>query len=218
MESLADIQALAHRVAWDLMDEAQRDDLMEKVVVPRWGDITSDGVVLKGTAWAKIIGTTVNVIEGRFYRLSRSEGESKPLSSGPTTDQKGSIRSARSAMRKHPDLAKQLVADPEIAELVADALRAVPRAPQPAQDPQKTQPPMTALTLTGDLVEAHVAIRRFVQHLSSWEGRLGLEAKEVCEKGLAECEAALGWARTLVDENAPMTDEALHQWLSEAES
>lgn len=54
-ESYADIQELAQQVSWMLMDEDQRDEFMEKVVVPRWGKTTSDGVVMKATAWAKMV-------------------------------------------------------------------------------------------------------------------------------------------------------------------
>lgn len=123
-ESLADIEALAHRVTWELMDEAQRDEFMTKIVVPRWGKTTSDGVVLKGTAWANLIGTSEPTVRNRYLRLTRrSETDSgRSPADAPTESQKGNMRGARSAMRAHPELVKELLADAGTRDTIVNAV------------------------------------------------------------------------------------------------
>lgn len=78
-ETFADVTALIPRYSWEIMDEEQRDELMAKVVLPRYMKTTSDGVQLGPTAWAEMVGATARAIESRVYRLrqqaSRNEGE-----------------------------------------------------------------------------------------------------------------------------------------------
>lgn len=75
----------------------------------------------------------------------------------------------------------------------------------------------TVLDVVGTLTAARGSIRDFVTRLNAFEGRLGLDAQETVELGLRDIELAVGWARTLISENAPITDEALHQWLTESD-
>lgn len=53
---------------------------------------------------------------------ARSATDSAAPISEPTEAQKGGIRGAKSAIRKHPEMAKDLVADPDVAQAVAQAL------------------------------------------------------------------------------------------------
>jgi hypothetical protein len=133
-ESFADIEALAQRVSWELMDEDQRDAFMTKVVVPRWGKTTSDGVVLKATAWARMVGATVDTIDGRYKRLRRSEAQKDRSHLAPTPNDQAHVRSAKSAIKKHPELAEKLVNDPDVRALVAEHLPAAAIAQRVAED------------------------------------------------------------------------------------
>ena len=122
-ETYDDVRGLLQTASWEVMDEDQRDDVIAKIVVPRWGKTTADGVVLKGTAWGKLLGTTMSVIEARVRRLRASDqGKSASASNGPQPNQRASIRSAKASIKKHPELAKSLLADPEVAAAVGGAL------------------------------------------------------------------------------------------------
>jgi len=122
-ETLDQVKKKLQRCSWDVMDEEQRDRLIKDVIVPRWGATTRDGHVLKATLWAEILGTTERTIRGRYERLKR---RSEPISERPSTEpsqfQKDDIRGARSAIRNHPELAAELLKDPEIAATIRDAI------------------------------------------------------------------------------------------------
>lgn len=136
-ETYEEVRELLQTASWELMDEEQRDDLMLRVVKPRWGKTTADGFVLKATAWAKLLGTTEETIRGRYRRLDQEEPAS---STAPAPNQRASIRSARAAIRAHPELAADLLGDPDVAEAVEDAaltLRVASRAVHgPGPDPE----------------------------------------------------------------------------------
>jgi hypothetical protein len=143
-ETYEEVRELLQTASWELMDEEQRDDLMVRVVVPRWGKVTQDGVALKGTAWAKLLGTTEVIVKNRYYRLQeRLQGADQDEAERalPTETHKKAIRGARSAIRKHPELAADLLGDPDVAEAIDDAsttLRVAANAVHgPAPDPEK---------------------------------------------------------------------------------
>jgi hypothetical protein len=140
-ETYEEVREKLQAASWEIMDEEQRDEVMEKVVEPRWGKTTHDGIVLKGTAWAKLLGTTEATIRNRHARLqARDQGE--PASaSAPAPNQRASIRSARAAIKAHPELAADLLGDPDVAEAIDDAsitLRVAANAVHgPAPDPRQ---------------------------------------------------------------------------------
>lgn len=122
-ETAGQVAAEIPRFSWLLMDEEQRDDLMENVVLPRYMKTTVDGVQLGPTWWAEAVGATMSAIENRVRRLRKAQDSEGVESSrsGPTSTQRASVRSARSAIRKHPELARELLADEEVASsVVAD--------------------------------------------------------------------------------------------------
>jgi len=112
METAAEIEAL-------LISSIEA--LFSEVIFPNYGKVTSDGVKLGPTWWtqkleAQGIVMAVHAIESRVSRWrkrTRSETESD-LTSSPTDNQAASIRSAKSALRQHPELAGAFVEDPEI--------------------------------------------------------------------------------------------------------
>lgn len=124
-QTLAEIGEEVSRQSWVLLDEDERDDLMRNVIVPRWGETTADGVVLKATAWARMLGATEPAIKNRYQRLTRSEAESTSDDTGspsePTESQEGQIRGAKAAIRRHPELAEELVKDPEVERALRQA-------------------------------------------------------------------------------------------------
>jgi hypothetical protein len=127
-ETYEEVRELLQTVSWEIMDEEQRDDVMRKVVVPRWGATTADGVELKGTAWARMLGTTEPTVRKRVVRI-RAADQGKPAQADePTESQKSQIRGAKAALRQHPELAKQLLGDPDVTDAVEQAVASDPAA------------------------------------------------------------------------------------------
>lgn len=120
-ETAAEVAAEIPRYSWELMDEDQRDDLMKKVVLPRHGKVTSDGVTLTYNWWADTLGTTYSTVEQRIKRLRAKKSDNGGSSQAkPTRSQKSQIRGARWAIREHPELAGEVLMDPEVREAVTD--------------------------------------------------------------------------------------------------
>jgi hypothetical protein len=119
-ETLADVTALIPRYSWEIMDEAQRDDLMVKVVVPRWNKRTSDGVKLGPSTWAKILGGGADAIRMREHRLRKaSEKRTRSEPEWKTIDRRAMKRQLRET---DPDeLAELFRSDQKIATNVAKA-------------------------------------------------------------------------------------------------
>jgi hypothetical protein len=121
-ETYEDVRGLLQTASWEVMEEDQRDDVIAKVVLPRWGKVTKDGVVLKGTAWAKLLGTTEATIRNRVARLQAADQGKSASASGPQPNQRASIRSAKASIKKHPELAKGLLNDPDVKKATTQAL------------------------------------------------------------------------------------------------
>lgn len=119
-ETLAQVKELLQIQSWNLMDEDQRDALMQNVIVPRWGMTTADGHELKGTLWGKLTGATAKAIENRYYRLTApgQTASDQGECNGPgalTENQKNAVRKA-----------KQVLSDPVLSEHVVETLAADP--------------------------------------------------------------------------------------------
>ena len=121
-ETYDDVRGLLQTASWEVMDEDQRDDVIAKIVVPRWGEVTADGVKLKATAWGKLLGTKATIIDDRVRRLRASDQGQSVRSQGPQPNQRASIRSARASIKKHPELAKSLLSDPVVTQAATQAL------------------------------------------------------------------------------------------------
>jgi hypothetical protein len=100
-----DVAALIPRYSWEIMDEQQKDDLMAKVVLPRYMETTSDGVQLGPKAWAKLLGTTASAITNRVYRLNQAES---PIALAHWTEGAREQRNARAVLREVPEIVAHL--------------------------------------------------------------------------------------------------------------
>jgi hypothetical protein len=72
-ETAADVLALIPQYSWEIMDESQRDDLMTKVVLPRYMKRTHDGVQLTPKWWGQAVGASPAAIKNRVLRLRQSQ-------------------------------------------------------------------------------------------------------------------------------------------------
>lgn len=72
-ETAADVSALIPQYSWEIMDEAQRDELIEKIVLPRYMKTTSDGTNLGPSWWSDSLGATAEAIRNRVKRLQASQ-------------------------------------------------------------------------------------------------------------------------------------------------
>jgi len=79
-ETLADVEHLIPRYSWEIMDEQQKDDLMKKVILPRYMKTTMDGVQLGPTVWSEMLGATMSAIESRVRRLRSSQSNDNETS------------------------------------------------------------------------------------------------------------------------------------------
>lgn len=71
-ETFSEVAALIPRYSWEVMDEQQKDWLMEQVVLPRYMETTADGVQLGPTVWADVLGASSGAIRKRVERLRSS--------------------------------------------------------------------------------------------------------------------------------------------------
>jgi hypothetical protein len=124
-ETLADVTALVPRYSWEIMDEEQRDELMAKIVLPRYKKTTADGVKLGPSAWAEMFGVpSADTIRKRVERLK--EGQER-LAGKRTTSEPEWVRVDRRAMKRQlresdpEELAEILRSDQKIATNVAKA-------------------------------------------------------------------------------------------------
>lgn len=121
-ETFADVAALIPRYSWEIMDEAQRDDLMASVVLPRYMKTTADGVQLGPTAWAEMVGASPAAVKNRIHRLQASQRT--PESAGARahwTQGAREQRNARAVLREADDETLAEI----IAALPADKVEAV---------------------------------------------------------------------------------------------
>lgn len=121
-ETADQVAALIPRFSWELMDEDQRDALFDGVIVKRYMKVTKDGVQLGPTWWADALGCTKGTISERWQRRKAAD-QGKPASAlTPKPNEVASIRSAKAAIRKHPELAKKLLDDAKVNDAVTDAV------------------------------------------------------------------------------------------------
>lgn len=107
-ETFADVAALIPRYSWEIMDEEQRDDLMAKVVLPRYMQTTADGVQLGPTAWADMVGATAGAIRMRVDRLKAKQGADPERTRAHWTEGSREQRNAKSVLRTTPEIVHDL--------------------------------------------------------------------------------------------------------------
>ena len=166
-ETAAQVAALIPRWSWQLMDDDQRDDLLQHVVLPRYKSVTSDGVKLGPTWWAEAVGASSGAIQKRVERLrSKASDDSEKTTLAPSASDKGSIRGAKTALRKHPEMAAQLLDDPDVAAAIEDARHAIidDELDRRRKDVRRDKGPrgktVTALDGTGVVLAMQAADRR----------------------------------------------------------
>lgn len=128
-ETLADVAALIPRYSWEIMDEEQRDDLMEKVVLPRYMKHTADGVQLGPTAWADMVGATAEAVRNRVKRLQNKTFQEEDERSRAGGLDASRVRHVRSGLR---EAGSEQIAD-LIATLPPEAVEKIAAATHEAQ-------------------------------------------------------------------------------------
>ena len=175
-ETAAQVAALIPRWSWQLMDDDQRDDLLQHVVLPRYMSTTSDGTKLTPTWWSEQVGASPAAIKNRVIRL-RSKGSVDPdaVPLAPSASDKGSIRGAKTALRKHPEMAAQLLNDPDVAAAIEDARHVIidDTLDRRRKDVRRDKGPrgktVTALDGTGVVLAMQAADRRMDEATSITE-------------------------------------------------
>lgn len=134
-ESAAEVAALIPRYQWELMDEGQRDDLIEQIVLPRYMKTTSDGVQMGPKWWGDLVGASQPAVKNRIQRLQKGEkpGDDAGSTSAMTENDQARLRGAKSILRRHPEAASKLVEGLPEAQRLALA--------QEATKPETGEPP-----------------------------------------------------------------------------
>lgn len=145
-ETAEEVAALIPRFSWQLMDEEQRDDLMENVVLPRYMQTTSDGTNLGPTWWAATLGATDEAIKRRIYRLrDKISGTEMGSRAEPNS------RAGRAAATlRDPDKAAAVLEDPEVRAAVRKALDQTSTQDRVEQVRQHLADPEVATALAAD--------------------------------------------------------------------
>lgn len=166
-ETLADVAALIPRYSWEIMDEEQRDDLMENVVLPRYMQTTADGVQLGPTAWADMVGAGAQAIRMRVSRLQQSQNDDDAERTRTLRNQQGSQRHARKVLRDaDPEQIADLMQEPSVRLKVRQALAQSEPAPHDLQVWQKPTGP-TFIELICKIRDAQHDLDRMMK---SWRG------------------------------------------------
>lgn len=118
-ETAEQVAALIPRFSWMLMDEEQRDDLMENVVLPRYMQTTSDGTNLGPTWWAEALGASSGAVQKRIERLRKAQDSQE---SGTTRAEPNSRAGRAAATLRDPEKAAAVLRDPEARRAVLKAL------------------------------------------------------------------------------------------------
>ena len=189
-ERLEDIVNLIPRLSWEIMDEAQKDELMEGVILPRYKAVTKDGTKLGPTTWAAMLGTTAQAIRDRVYRLNQAK--------------KPGARNVAESRAKQKDLAtaRRVIANPETAKAfiesmpietkieVAKAVTATPASPPISKKREKkTKAAIAPLRRTVNDFAAVMGtvslIDRATDEINEAVGRDGLGAEALGQVGEA---------------------------------
>jgi hypothetical protein len=160
-ETAAQVAALIPRYLWELMDEEQKDALLEKVILPRYMQTTHDGVELSPKWWAQQVGASAKAIQSRVYRLQhKARASANAGSSTPSWNDTVGSRVTRQALRERPeqfvDQIASALADPEVRARVDAKITRTPslRAAIGSQmlRPSSEPPPRTPEQIAADRV------------------------------------------------------------------
>lgn len=86
-------------------------------------------------------------------------------------------------------------------------------APAPAPELSKSR--TTVFDVAEPLLGLSAALRNVVRQVAAMDGRLDDDGVRMIETALDDIQTALDWLRSLMRDNTPMTDDALHAWLDE---
>lgn len=234
-ETAAEIEAL-------LIGSIQ--DVFTEIIFPNYGKATSDGVTLGPTWWsqrleAQGIVMTPNAVKDRMKReKARSAAESE-RSHAPTTGHKSVIRGAKSALRKHPELAEKLLDDPAVREAATKALVNDPQSRHEIRKAAETaaerdylvEQERTVRKRAADpvgrrmdeniaLLDLQKVINKFVREATKLLPQVGrvVDSERYWLNGEADrLEAVTSEIRHLADHGETRTDTELHALLGEGD-
>jgi len=208
-ETAAEVADLIPRFSWTIMDDDQRDDLMVNVVLPRYMAETADGVKLGPVWWANVLGASSGTIQKRVERLKRKAfAGSDATTTSPTASHTGNVRGAKSAIRKHPELAAKLLDDPEVVEAIRQASSEAFHEKHPTKR-TKRDPEMKKLSdRLGSIID-WTELKKFkswaLRMAEEWRGRDWTDKqREMVLDGIEQAEGALAGLRAAMDFDAEL--------------
>lgn len=141
-ETAAEVAALIPRFSWELMDEEQRDALMENVVLPRYMKTTADDVQMGPKFWAGLVGATPEAVKQRIYRLEASQKAGEGEGTGAAWKARRE-RAVKQMARENPALIAEAIvnapkeAQAELADNIVKSESAEPSLKRVAGGPKR---------------------------------------------------------------------------------
>lgn len=221
-ETAAEIAALIPQYSWAIMDEEQRDDLVARVVLPRYMRTTVDGVSLGPTFWAEAVGASAAAIRNRILRLqqSRISANDERSRADFTPAQKSAQRHAKTVL-SDPEQRERVIgqlAAREVEELARAATEVAVGRSRAQRAEHRTEP--TAGDLMGDdpfdpaadwvdtlVIRVNRNARELSKHVAQKAFVLGSMPLEEAYEYLREAERLIAEVRALVQERVHETTE-----------
>jgi hypothetical protein len=214
-ETFADVAALIPRYSWEIMDEEQKDRLMEKIVVPRYMETTADGVQLGPKTWAELLDTTAAAITNRVYRLNQAKST---VARAEPEWKVTARRHARQVLREStPEQIADILSEPEVAANVTKAqVVKMERTIQEVDGAQKQRAPGLVHRsgfndVAGNLLRAQ---RHYASALSEVrELDLDDDEREAISEIVAKIGVISGWFDSYLNSNSRGFDHELDELL-----
>lgn len=217
-ESAAEIAALIPQYSWEIMDEEQRDDLMEKIVLPRYMKTTADGVQTGPTFWSELLGATSNAIQKRIERLRQSQisDDEAPSRRAVRPDMR---RQAKTVLRRDPkvieDMVEELHDEPAFQAAVASANSQI----EAKREQRASQREQVDRGMSEQEIELE-RLRKDIRHGNYGEAERRLRKMEIDAEVSAYLTKQADRHRQLAEwlsawaDATPIADEQLQEWLA----
>jgi len=209
-ERLEQVINLIPKYSWSLMDEAQKDELMAGIVLPRYMATTSDGTKLTPSTWAAILGTTASAVRGRVQRLKASQTPVDPARAHAVTDnERSAMRTVKSTLARKPGAAEALVESlpletrVEVAKALAASAQSTPISGKRQRDSAAANAPLSrAVNSFAAQVGTVSLIDRATDEINKAVAGSGLQpdALRQIEEAVDRLVAALDFAKSMAGE------------------
>jgi hypothetical protein len=209
-ERLEQVINLIPKYSWSLMDEAQKDELMVGIVLPRYMATTADGTKLTPSTWGAILGASSGSIQKRVERLKASQKSAgQPTTNSLTANEQAGLRSAKSTLLRKDDAVEALVeslpmeAKIKVAKALAASTKSAPVSGKRQKASAAASAPLSrAVNSFAAVVGTVSLIDRATDEINKAVASSGLDpdALRQVEEAIDRLVAALDFAKSMAGE------------------